>query len=133
MKTVRNKLGFTLIEVMVVVAIIGILAAIAYPNYTDYVLRSNRTAATACLTEMAQLMERHYSANSFSYVGANPIAGVACDQDGGLQNRFNFTVTNLAARTYQLNANAIGQQLADAGCTALSLTQTGAKNPANCW
>lgn len=131
MKLINRPLGFTLIEVMIVVAIIGILAAIAYPNYTEYVLRTNRTAATACLSEMSQLMERHYSTNNFSYVGAAPL-GLACSQDAGLLTRFNFSVNNLGARTYELRATAIGAQVAD-GCSPLTLTQTGAKSPANCW
>ena len=55
--------GFTLVEVMVVVAIIGILAAIAYPSYQDSVVKSKRGAAVSCLMEQVQFMERFYSTN----------------------------------------------------------------------
>jgi len=60
-RTYTGNSGFTLIEVMVVVAIVGILAAIAYPSYQEHVRRANRAEARGILLEMAQLLERNYT------------------------------------------------------------------------
>jgi len=60
----KNNKGFTLIEVMIVVAIIGILAAIAYPSYDEYVKRGNRAEGQAFLQDVAARQERYFSQNN---------------------------------------------------------------------
>lgn len=124
--------GFTLIELLVAVAIVGILAAIALPNYQEHILRSNRVKAQACMSEHAQFMERYYTTN-MTYVGAAPVLG--CTTESGLNGRYTIALNNVAARTYTVTATAIGAQVKDK-CGNLSLDQIGTKaasGTGTCW
>ena len=71
----KRSRGFTLIEMMIVVAIVGILAAIAYPSYQEYVRRGNRAEARATMMDMMQMQERFFSSNNaYQVVNAPPAA-----------------------------------------------------------
>ena len=115
--------GFTLIEVMIAVAIVGILAAIAYPSYQEHVLRSNRTAATACLSELSQFMERTYTQNMRYNPADFVLPNLQCRAD--LADRYTFALAAVAERTYRLSAAATSRQ--NDGCGTLLLTHTGQK------
>lgn len=124
---IKNTAGFSLIEVMITVVIVGILLAVAVPGYRDYIISSNRTAATACLTELAQFMERTYT-QSMAY---NPVGFVfqqsQCRDD--LAERYTFTLSNHAARTFTLSAIPTTLQ-SDAACGTLTLNQAGQRGAA---
>lgn len=121
----RASVGVTLIELMVVVAIVGILAAIAYPSYQRHVARTNRGVAAACLSQYAQFMERYYTTN-LTYVGAAPVLG--CRLENNLNLRYTIAVSNLAQGTYTLQATPIGTQASvDTRCGTLILDQSGAR------
>jgi type IV pilus assembly protein PilE len=121
-RTARQA-GITLIELMTVMAIVGILTAIAVPSYQAYVVRTNRGAAKACLSEYAQFMERYYT-TSLTYVGAVPSPG--CSTESGLDQRYTFAAPSPAQRTYTVTATPIGTQLArDGKCGTLSINQAG--------
>ena len=75
--SIRKLQGFTLIELMIVVAVVGVLAAIAYPAYTDSVLKGRRAQARAALTELLQQQERYMTQNN-CYLGfSNNSSGAA--------------------------------------------------------
>jgi type IV pilus assembly protein PilE len=127
--------GFTLIEVMVVVAIIGILSAIAYPSYVEYIAKGARADARATLLEAAQYMERQYSAQS-QYQSALPARlQVSPAGSSGGQNRYSLTVTATVS-AYTLTAAPVRAER----CGSLTLTNTGIKartgtelSDAECW
>ena len=119
--------GFTLIELMIVVAIIGILAAIAYPSYQSSVEKARRSDAQGALLGLANAMERHFTANN-SYLGAgSPNTGSPSiypnevPMDGSTKF-YDLTIAAATASTYTLRATPKNGQ---AGNGILELTSTG--------
>ena len=122
--------GFSLIEVLVVVAVIGILAAIAYPSYQGSVAKSRRADAQSALAGLAQAMERHFTENN-TYESA--IAGTAPQPPiifptqaplDGSTKFYNLIVQTVTPTTYTLRATPIGGQAGDGN---VDLTSTGIK------
>jgi len=127
---VHNR-GFSLIELMVTVAIVAILAAIAYPVYQNHAVKTRRAAAQACLLELAQFMERYYATN-LRYTGAT-LPNTSCRSDLTGYYTFGFS-GNPTDTTFTLQATAQGTQATrDAACSPLTVDQTGAREPSGCW
>jgi len=128
--------GFTLVELMIVVVIIGILAAIAFPSYQSYVRKSKRADAHAALTEMAAREERFYSnASPPSYstsVASLGYPNPAISPDG----YWTVTVPAANATTFSLTATAGGTKgHTDPDCATITLDSAGVKGgaSADCW
>lgn len=131
----RVQKGFTLVELMIVVAVIGILAAIAYPSYRDFVRRGNRSDAKAVLLRAAQSLERRFTETN-SYAGATIGAGALTDVWGSTtspEGFYTISLPTLTANTFTLQAVATGTQVDDTTCATMQLAHTGAKTPAACW
>lgn len=123
----RKQSGFTLIELMIVVAIIGILASIAYPSYTEYVAKSRRADAWSALHEIAQSMERHYTVNGRYTTAANGNPALPFNKSprDGASTFYNISYDgDVTANTFTLQAAPTGAQAGDA-CGTLKLSNTG--------
>ncbi|HEX7342317.1 MAG TPA: type IV pilin protein [Rhodanobacteraceae bacterium] len=117
--------GFTLIELMIVCAIIAILAALAYPSYSRYVTRTHRTAAEACLSEVANYMERYYTTNLSYKAAALPQLDCVHQTSGS----YSYKIAQATSAAYMVTATPInGQLTSDTGCGVLSLDQTGSRD-----
>jgi len=138
MQRTSQSSGFTLIELMVTVAIIGILASIAYPSYQEYVRRSSRAEAKAVLLRAAQFLEQNFIEAGNRYdkklkadgtledmalpndLSHSPASGVA---------KYNISINPLNSSSYTLKAEPVsGGSMDGDDCGTFSLTHVGAKN-----
>ncbi|WP_088577584.1 type IV pilin protein [Xylella fastidiosa] len=130
---IKNKKqnGFTLIEVMIVVVIVAVLAAIAMTSYQGSILRTRRSAAQACLQQQAQFIERYYTTH-MTYLGVEKSAPT-CDPSANLDNFYRFAV-DAKASNFTLTATPQGAQAGDR-CGTLTLLNTGERTPRidGCW
>ena len=123
--TLHKMRGMTLIELMVVVTIISILAAIGYPSYTQYVIRGKRSEGRTALMDTAAKLERFYSNNNVYATAADTFpaaAGVVTPTETG---RYDLTIdVDTPFQTFTLTANPT---FSDPECGNLTLTHAGAK------
>lgn len=135
-RTPRNR-GFTLIELMITVAIVGILAAVAYPSYRNYVVRSNRSAAEGFMVSVGQREEQYLlDVRQYAVITSNADFSTLLSMSvpAEVSKFYAVTVANVGgnARTYLITAAPIaGTMQANDG--NLTLDNLGNKLPANKW
>jgi type IV pilus assembly protein PilE len=139
---ITKQTGITLIELMIVVAIVGILAAIAYPSYQEQALEGRRSEGRTALLEVAQAQERFYTANGSYATGidnsdgdddsSNDVSGVSRTTENGY---YTLSINNGAGSTFTATATPTGT---DTDCTSITLNNLGVKggtgaDTSKCW
>lgn len=149
MKTMQRdrQTGVTLLEMLIVVAVIAILAAVVYPSYTDYVVRSNRAVGKGALLEVAARQEQFFANNAGYGSGTEQLGYPSTyyvDRKGGQGTSATgiylvsvANVTSAPIRDYTLTATRRNYQTRDTECGNLTLNHLGVKNQtgsgARCW
>lgn len=139
-RPIRHTQGFTLIELMITVAIVGILAAIAYPSYLSYIVKSNRAAAKSFLLEVSSRQQR-YLLDARSY--APDLATLQMTAPPEVSKNYTVTTAPTAGATppgFTASAAPSGSQaVRDVGCGTLTIDEAGTKSVsgssgvAACW
>lgn len=134
----RHQAGFTLIEVMIVVVIIGILAAIAYPGYTEYVKRSYRTEGQALLNDVSARQERYFAQNNSYIESTDDYGKLGLSSANSTSEKYSLEIsTEENDAGYTLTAT---NRFDDTKCGNLTLNAKGEKgvtadgaDPSDCW
>ncbi len=135
----RDKIrlsGMTLIELLIAVVIVGIISAIAYPSYTNHVIKSHRTVALSDISRIQLALETSYDGG---YDWSSIISGGNCSICDSANDRFTFSIVSSATTAYTITATAksdLGQDedsCLPSGVNTITLTATNVGAPSACW
>lgn len=126
--------GFTLIELMIAVAVLGVIVAVAYPAYIDFLERSRRAEAHEALQNAATLQEQFYN-NNKGYSGSLSDLGISAATENDHYQLSLSTGNTIGgfAQSYTISASAQGAQASDTDCATIQLDSSGTRSPAACW
>jgi len=131
----RNR-GFSLIELLIVVAVLGVIFAVAYPSYYSYVLKTHRTDGKSALVNLANDMEKYYFTHNEYPATIATLRQNSTSDDG----HYELAVDAATARGFELSAKPVGQQSKDKHCGTFTLDSDGIKGIRNgagsaerCW
>ncbi len=136
----KTSRGFTLIEVLVVVVILGIITAMAYPSYQKQIRKSRRAEAKQALSDVAARQEQYYISNKRYTTTATQLGLTASPTS--INGRYNITFggstvvpTGDTTTSYVIIATPVtgNDQNNDTGCTDMRWSSNGTKTPAGCW
>ncbi|MHB1543708.1 MAG: type IV pilin protein [Gammaproteobacteria bacterium] len=133
-----GRSGFSLIELLVVMAIAGILLVIAVPAYQQYMLDAHRTDATKTLLEVSNAESEYYTSNNV-YAGNLTSLGYPADTVTSANGYYAVTATSSSPQTYTLTATPEGAQTRDTNCASFTLNSlgqkgvTGTDTETHCW
>jgi type IV pilus assembly protein PilE len=141
----KKQKGFTLIEVMIVVVIVAILAAVAIPSYQDSVRKTRRADAKEGLMRIAALQERYFFTNNrygeLKDLGLTATSGCNAKIDSQ-EGFYEIQLANCGTTSFEIQATAVGAQLSDTRCRTFTLNHVGRKtakesggamNTDTCW
>ena len=131
MDLARHSRGFTLIELMIVVAIIAVLAAVAYPTYISQIRKSKRAEAQATLV-IVSARQQQMLLDTRSYVATTALLHVSVPITVAKAYDITIAVGAATVPSFVATATPKGSQVAD-GCSVMSINQAGIKTPATCW
>lgn len=137
-----RQAGFSLMELMITVAIVGILGMVGYPSYIDHVKRSNRNDGRSAVSRVANDLERFFATNG-TYTTNVALTSLTVSGGEGMSDGGNYVVqiaagdTGNIATSYRITASAHGPQASDDECPTLSLDSAGRHLPdpttSRCW
>ena len=136
----KKMIGFSLIELMIVVAVIGILSAVAYPSYQDHIRKGKRAAAKAVLSDLANRQQAYLMDKRAFATTLDTLAGGSFSAPSEIASDYTFSIINVgsAPPTFGITATpASSTMLLDTCGTSasipLAIDQAGSRTPANCW